>query len=180
LVSFSEGYKVRLIYFVKVLGNIEKPDPLDLYRKYCPEGETWRISLFLDKVPSVGIHLNRTGLNLEQSNMTVNFGNLSGPSLGQITGTIITLDDNAAGHGWFIDYTPYLNEEFLPTANPNEWVARPGSEAEGKMDLLSVLWHEYGHALGLEHSKDAHDFMGATLAPGARRTLTAEETTALR
>ncbi len=23
----------------------------------------------------------------------------------------------AAGHGWYIDYTPYLNEEFLPTSN---------------------------------------------------------------
>jgi predicted Zn-dependent protease len=31
------------------------------------------------------------------------------------------------------------------------------------MDMLSVLLHEYGHALGLEHSADAHDFMGTTL-----------------
>jgi predicted Zn-dependent protease len=37
------------------------------------------------------------------------------------------------------------------------------------MDMLSVLLHEYGHALGLEHSQDTHDFMGATLTPGVRR-----------
>jgi hypothetical protein len=46
-------------------------------------------------------------------------------SLAQITGTgasaQITLDTNAAGYGWFIDYTPYLNEEWLPTSNPYEW-----------------------------------------------------------
>ncbi|MDR0716824.1 MAG: hypothetical protein LBF50_05345 [Azoarcus sp.] len=32
---------------------------------------------------------------------------------------------------WFIDATPYLNEEWLPTSNPYEWQAKPGSEAEG-------------------------------------------------
>jgi len=101
--------------------------------------------------------------------------NLSGTAVGQTTGSVITVDDNAAGHGWYIDYTPYLNEEYLPTSNPNEWIARPGSEAEGKMDLLSVLLHEYGHVRGLDHSANGHDFMAATLAPGVRRLPSAEE-----
>jgi predicted Zn-dependent protease len=35
------------------------------------------------------------------------------------------------------------------------------------MDLLSVLLHEYGHALGLEHSADSNDYMATTLQPGA-------------
>ena len=104
---------------------------------------------------------------------------LQGTTLAETTGTgaesIITLDSDAAGHGWYIDYTPYLNEEFLPTSNPNEWIAKPGSEAEGKMDMLTVLLHEYGHALGLDHTADAHDFMAATLQPGVRRTLTVDE-----
>ena len=41
--------------------------------------------------------------------------------------------------------------------------------------MLSVLLHEYGHALGLEHSVDGHDFMGTTLTPGMRRLPSAEE-----
>lgn len=115
----------------------------------------------------------------------LNWGPLDGSTLAQTTGTgpgptaQITLDTDAAGYGWFIDDTPYLNDEFLPTSNPNEWVARPGSAAEGKMDRLTVLLHEYGHALGLDHSADAHDFMAATLQPGVRRTLSVEEQMAL-
>jgi hypothetical protein len=30
------------------------------------------------------------------------------------------------------------------------WVARPGRLADGKVDMLTVLLHEYGHVLGLE------------------------------
>jgi hypothetical protein len=43
------------------------------------------------------------------------------------------------------------------------------------MDMLSVLLHEYGHTLGIEHSADAHDFMATTLQPGVRRLPSAEE-----
>ena len=77
------------------------------------------------------------------------FDSLESSIVGNTDQGVITLDNNAAGHGWFIDATPGGNEEFLPTSNPNVWVARPGSAAEGKMDMLSVLMHEYGHVLGL-------------------------------
>jgi hypothetical protein len=111
------------------------------------------------------------------------FTNLPGTTIGQTIGSgqnaQLILDSNAAGHGWFIDATPADNVEFLPTSNPNEWVARPGSEAEGRIDLLTVLLHEYGHTLGLAHSADAHDYMAATLPPGVRRTLSVDEQLAL-
>jgi hypothetical protein len=95
--------------------------------------------------------------------VNLTFADLPGAAVGQTTGSTITLDTNAAGYNWFIDTTPSLNEEYLPTSNPNEWVAKAGSAAAGKMDMLSVLLHEYGHALGINHSADPNDYMGTTL-----------------
>ncbi|MDD2761250.1 MAG: tandem-95 repeat protein, partial [Methylomonas sp.] len=107
------------------------------------------------------------------------FTDITGSTLAQTTGeglnVQITFDTDAAGYGWFVDSTPSLTEEFLPTSNPYEWVAKAGSEAEGKMDLLSVWLHELGHALGMGHSAEGGDFMAATLSPGVRLLPTAEE-----
>src|SRR5262249_24346762 len=47
-----------------------------------------------------------------------------------------------AGYGWFIDATP---------ADDSEFPATPESPAYGKVDLLTVVVHEIGHALGFEH-----------------------------
>ena len=107
--------------------------------------------------------------------VSVTFADLPAGALGQTTGSSITLDTNASGYNWFIDTTPSLNEEFLPTSNPNEWVAKAGSAAAGKMDMLSVLLHEYGHALGIDHSANPNDFMGTTLTAGVRKLPSAEE-----
>jgi hypothetical protein len=54
-------------------------------------------------------------------NLNIGFANLPSAALAQTTSDKITLDTDAAGHGWFIDYTQYLNEEWLPTSNPCEW-----------------------------------------------------------
>ena len=111
----------------------------------------------------------------DPSGITLNLADLPGGAIGQTTGTNITLDTNAAGYNWFIDPTPADNSEYLPTSNPNEWVAKAGSEAAGKMDMLSVLLHEYGHALGINHSADPNDYMGTTLTAGVRRLPSADE-----
>jgi hypothetical protein len=100
---------------------------------------------------------------------------ISLPTTGTGANAQITLDTDAVGHNWYIDYTPFLNDEYLPTSNPLEWIAKPGSEAEGKMDLLTVLLHEYGHAIGLDHSADSHDLMATKLLPGIRRLPSAED-----
>ncbi|MBK7685753.1 MAG: matrixin family metalloprotease [Rhodocyclaceae bacterium] len=110
-----------------------------------------------------------------KSVITISVSDLAGGAIGQTSGHAITLDTTADGHGWFIDHTPADNDEFLPTSNPNEWIAKAGSEAASRMDMLSVLLHEYGHALGFEHSTNAQDFMATTLTPGVRRLPSAEE-----
>lgn len=114
------------------------------------------------------------------SQSLVGFSDLAGSSVAQTTGegssAQIVIDTTAAGHGWYVDPTPLDNsDDYLPTSNPDVWQAKAGTEAAGKMDMLSVLLHEYGHALGIDHSSDPNDFMGTTLAPGVRRLPSTEE-----
>ncbi|MEO7623423.1 MAG: hypothetical protein ABIS30_10200, partial [Gallionella sp.] len=194
------GVKVKVVYFFKAVGG-----PLGNYgvEEFCGKrGYHWKISSTLDangnstitsvdyQSPVITATATVTdtaalaatletsvlsNLTLNTSAITLNIANLPGGAVGQTVSNVITLDDNAAGNNWFIDPTPVDNSEFLPTSNPNEWVAKAGSAAYGKMDMLSVLLHEYGHALGIEHSGDGHDYMGTTLTPGVRRLPSAGE-----
>jgi len=112
-----------------------------------------------------------TGLNASQqqslSNVTIQVANLPGALLGQALGTRITLDQDGAGYGWFVDSTPADNQEF--TDGPSR-IAEPDGPAAGRMDLLTVVMHELGHVLGYDHDDD-FDALIETLAIGTRRGL---------
>ena len=86
----------------------------------------------------------------------------------------ITIDVDAAGHGWFIDSTPADNFEFANPANAagTDLYADPSSAAAGHLDLLTTVAHELGHVIGLPDttaSSAAHDLMYLYLADGERR-----------
>lgn len=65
--------------------------------------------------------------------------------------SIITIDSDASGHGWFLDPTPRR----VPTP--------------GRVDLLTVVTHELGHILGFVDHEGSAGVMAETLAPGQRR-----------
>jgi hypothetical protein len=147
-----EGKRYKIIANVVVSWNINENDP------QCPEPQLIKVTK-----PSSGAN----GYDL--NSISVSLADIIGSALGQTTGSSITLDTNAANYNWFIDPTPADNSEFLPTSNPSEWVAKEGSAADGKTDMLSVLLHECGHASGIDHSADSHDYMDTTLTAGVRR-----------
>jgi hypothetical protein len=86
-------------------------------------------------------------------------------------GVWVVVDDDAAGRGWFVDPTPADADEFQRSADPTRWVALSGPAA-GRMDLLTLITHEFGHVLGLDHVRAeaaAASVMAETLHAGERR-----------
>jgi hypothetical protein len=83
----------------------------------------------------------------------------------------VWIDDDGAGNGWFVDPTPGQDEEFLGGAE-RPLSAVPGGPADGRMDLLTAVFHELGHLAGLpdlDAAANDGSVMAGTLRPGIRR-----------
>ena len=95
---------------------------------------------------------------------------LPGDLLGRVMGSMMQIDINAAGFGWYIDATPDDDSEFIYDATKDEHVADLGGAAIERVDLLTAVMHEMGHVLGLEHSHSTtHRVMEFTLPLDTRR-----------
>ena len=104
---------------------------------------------------------------LEQVQFTI--ADLSGATLGEAGNDTITIDTNAAGHGWFIDSTLSSDEEFTATDTGATLLA-VDAEAVDRIDLLTVVEHELGHIAGFDDLDALADtLMSGSLGTGTRR-----------
>jgi hypothetical protein len=97
---------------------------------------------------------------------------LGGAQLGEAAGNVVTLDSNAAGHGWFVDPTPASNDEFAAVAG-SQTLQAIDARAVDKIDLLTVVEHELGHVAGLSDNNVSNDVMDGVLGVGVRRDVSA-------
>ena len=93
---------------------------------------------------------------------------------GTPTSADIQIDTNGGGQGWFVDETPHDEEEFNPGPN-GTFVAKSGSAAEDKADMLSTVKHEIAHALGFTRIFDNFGDNITDPGGGAPRTYTGDK-----
>ncbi|MBK8118793.1 MAG: hypothetical protein IPK39_05885 [Sulfuritalea sp.] len=104
------------------------------------------------------------------ANLQFRIADLPEAILGETVGNQITIDPDATGHGWFVDATPADSAEFGIALANQTLLADAGSDAFGRIDLLTALVHEIGHVLGFDHDAGLV-IMGASLAAGQRVNL---------
>jgi hypothetical protein len=110
------------------------------------------------------------GLSVPTGTPSFLIADLADGILGQTDGSTITLDLDAAGHGWFVDATPRDASEFSLVLGTDHLGAAPGTAAAGAMDLLTVLLHEIGHWAGYDHDAGIA-LMAPVLGAGERVVL---------
>jgi hypothetical protein len=118
---------------------------------------------------AVRLWTHRAGVDQARlAGTTVRIVDQPGLVLGRAEDTVVMIDPTAAGHGWFVDATPWDDAEFQAIDGAGTFAARPGGLASGRVDLLTVVAHELGHVLGLDHVDEEHDVLAPTLGLGRR------------
>ena len=117
-----------------------------------------------------------SGLSAEQTallrGLTFEVADLPDLRLGEADGRIIRVDSNAGGTGWYVNGSTGSDAEFSSASSATRLYTQPTGAPAGRLDLLTALMHEMGHALGLEDSylaQDRESLMYGFLTMGERR-----------
>lgn len=104
----------------------------------------------------------------ELDHLDVAIADLAGSALGEYSQGRIKIDVNGAGHGWFVDATPLDDIEFAHLLSTGGLQTTADGDIGSHFDLLTVVMHEIGHALGFDHIEDENELMSAELGVGER------------
>ncbi|MDH4073367.1 MAG: hypothetical protein OEV41_09705, partial [Gammaproteobacteria bacterium] len=141
-------------------------EPSDLTQAQLDSIATVAIAQWMDALGNGDPRLASLG------DVRISVANLAGDELGHTEGSAIQIDTNAAGRGWFVDLSPTDSSEFTIRVDRNVLTAAPGSDAFGRVDLLTVVTHEIGHLLGFDHDDALSvSVMDDDLDPGVRYVL---------
>lgn len=125
------------------------------------------LTLFLDAASTILESLNQPEDGSSTSTpLAIKIADLPGGQLARTQGSVIEIDYNAAGHGWFFDATPTQSEAFSLNADTGRYQADADGPSAGLIDFTTVLLHELGHLTGEQHSDTG--VMSPYLAPGER------------
>ncbi len=114
-----------------------------------------------------------TGLTSEQlailRRMKFEVADLPGLHLGEANGDHIRVDNKAGGNGWFVGND---DTQFGMNLSGGRSYTDSTRAPAGRIDLLTAIMHEMGHALGLEDTyaeQDRDNLMYGFLTKGERR-----------
>lgn len=117
-----------------------------------------------------------TGLTAEQVGrlraMQFKVSDLEHNHLGETLGDVIRLDPTAGRNGWFTDSGESSDGLFGTVKSGTRRQTDSASAPAGRVDLLTTVMHEMGHALGLSdsyHPEDRESIMYGLLVNGERR-----------
>jgi Ca2+-binding RTX toxin-like protein len=115
--------------------------------------------------------LSATNIAKLQS-LPVEIADLPDGQLATANSSRIVLDETAAGYGWFFDATPSEDNEFEVPVPDQELQTTESSEANGRVDLLTVIMRQLGSQISRGRSalKGPQSWlMEGTLGTGTRR-----------
>jgi hypothetical protein len=103
----------------------------------------------------------------ELENVQIVITSLPTGKLAAVDGNTVYLDSSAAGYDWFVDPTPSTDSAFQASGTPGQLTA-VNPNAVNRVDLLTVVFQEIGHAAFDSEYNTSSLLLKGTLAPGVR------------